>query len=67
MAERLKTEDVIVEARKMIMRYGEGAGLQAAMKADQAMERMDMLAHRRWLQVLDCVERLDFDRDASVH
>lgn len=67
MAEGLETEDVVFEARRMIIRHGEAAGLQTAMKADEAMEQMDISAHRYWLAVLDCVERLDFDRDQQIH
>lgn len=67
MAEHLKTNDLIVEARRMIILHGNAASLQAAMKADEAMEKMDVSAHRRWLAVLDCIERLDFDREATAH
>jgi hypothetical protein len=60
-------DDIRERAWDLVRSYGDDAGLHAAMKADGAMARGDLDAHRLWMAVMDCVERLDFDRSVAIH
>lgn len=62
----MKHDDIRERASDLVRQYGDAASLQAAMKADEAMERNDLDAHRLWLAVMDCVERIDLDRNPTI-
>lgn len=62
----MKHDDIRDRASDMLRQFGEAASLNAAMKADEAMERIDLDAHRLWLAVMECIERLDLDRSSTL-
>ncbi len=62
----MERDDIQDRARDLTCQYGDGASLQAAMKADEAMERIDLDAHRLWLAVMERIERLDLDRNSTM-
>ncbi len=56
--------DIWLSAHLMIQRHGEAAGFEAALKADQFLERGDMAGRAVWLRIVKAIEALQATRPA---
>ena len=52
-------DDIREHAAALLRQYGDAAGLQAAMQACEALERLDLDQHRIWLSVLRTIAVID--------
>lgn len=69
---RMPTEiDIYRSAHLLIKQYGDDAPIQAAMRADELLERGDIEGRAVWLRILKAVEELQAtgspDPDQVVH
>ncbi len=55
-------------AKVLIVRYGDRAGLEAAKRADEMLERGDMERRAHWLQVMQAIDELQAEEPGrTVH
>jgi hypothetical protein len=54
----LPDREIYLAAQAMIRRHGADAAIQAAMRADELMQRGDLDEQRVWLQIVRAIEEL---------
>ena len=58
----ISEREIWLAARAMILRYGSNAGIEAAERADDALEHGDMEGCALWKRILAAVEKLQAEK-----
>ncbi len=49
-------------AQVMVKRYGDGAAIEAAMRADEFLDQGDLDGKRLWMRIVEAIEELQRER-----
>jgi hypothetical protein len=60
----ISERDVWLAARSMIQRYRSNAGIEAAERADDALEKGDTEGSAAWQRIMTAVEKLQAEKPA---
>ncbi len=64
----IEDKEIWACAHQLLRRYGDGAGLHAAQRADELFEAADIEGQRIWLRILHRIEDLErFEPLGGVH
>ncbi len=54
--------DIWRGAQVMVKRYGDGAAIEAAMRADEFLDRGNLDGKRLWMRIMQAIEELQRER-----